>query len=287
LNVTTHFLAEGFRAALRREGITDGTRTRYAGHVSQLMAVHPDPRTCTRAELELYLDSLDVEPGSLRVKTAALRKFYGYLEDRDLLDGPNPAARLKLPKRRRKPNDWLRPDEDAAVLRACVTPQERIVVALLRHGGLRVSEACGLLAADVDLENEELRVRASKTDSGLRTVPIAPELRIELEVWMSQRAPGRYLLATRNGTPMQTAFAWRLVKRVAHRANVRPLPKPALTSVSCHTLRRTFGSDLLNRGVRIEVVSKLLGHADTRTTESCYAEMLDETVRREFRQALA
>ena len=57
----------------------------------------------------------------MRVKTAALRKFYGYLEDRELLPGTNPAARLSLPKRRRRPNDWLRSDEDAKVLRACVT----------------------------------------------------------------------------------------------------------------------------------------------------------------------
>lgn len=67
---------------------------------------------------------------------------------------------------------------------------------------------------------------------------------------------------------------------------MRRLPAPALSRVSCHTLPRTFGSDLLNRGLRIEVVSKLLGHADTRTTEQCYAELLDSTVRDEFHRAL-
>jgi len=271
---------------MRREGMTDGTRDRYAGHVLQLMTVHPDPRGCTRADLELYLDSLNVEAGSLRVKTAALRKFFGYLEDRELLPGTNPAARLSLPKRRRRPNDWLRSDEDAKVLRACVTPQERIVVALLRHAGLRVSEACALEVKDVDLERDEIRVTASKTDSGLRTVPIAAELHVELIAWLAAKPSGRFLLATKHGTPMKPQFAWRLVKRVAHRADVRTLPKPALSQVSCHTLRRTFGSDLLNRGVRIEVVSKLLGHADTRTTEQCYAELLDSTVRDEFHRAL-
>jgi hypothetical protein len=49
---------------------------------------------------------------------------------------------------------------------------------------------------------------------------------------------------------------------------------------------RTYGSDLLNRGMRIETVSKLMGHSDTRTTESCYAELLDETVRAEYFSAL-
>lgn len=49
-----------------------------------------------------------------------------------------------------------------------------------------------------------------------------------------------------------------------------------------HTLRRTFGSDLVNRGLRLDVVSRLLGHASTTVTERCYAELLDSTTRREF-----
>ena len=49
--------------------------------------------------------------------------------------------------------------------------------------------------------------------------------------------------------------------------------------MSPHTLRRTFGSDLLNRGVRIEVVSRQLGHADTRITEKAYAKLLRSTQR--------
>jgi integrase len=57
--------------------------------------------------------------------------------------------------------------------------------------------------------------------------------------------------------------------------------------VTPHTLRRTFGSYLLNRGLRLEVVSKLLGHASTTVTERAYAELLDETARRELFQALA
>jgi integrase len=100
---------------------------------------------------------------------------------------------------------------------------------------------------------------------------------------------------------MSISFAWRLVKRVAHRAGVRPRPctcavaRPPHTAncprnlngynrsdVTPHTLRRTFGSDLLNRGLRPEVVSKLLGHATTTITEHTYAELLDDTTRREL-----
>jgi integrase len=57
--------------------------------------------------------------------------------------------------------------------------------------------------------------------------------------------------------------------------------------VTPHTLRRTFGTDLLNKDTRIETVSKLLGHADTRVTLDCYAELLPETIRSEAMRAWA
>lgn len=57
------------------------------------------------------------------------------------------------------------------------------------------------------------------------------------------------------------------------------------SSVSPHTLRRTFGSDLINRGLRLEAVSKLLGHSSTTITERAYAQLLAPTIRRELLKA--
>jgi integrase/recombinase XerD len=280
-----NFYVAGFRAALRREGIADNTRRKYAEHVLRFVEAHEDPLAVTRAEAEGYVDSLmeTLSPSSVRLHIAALRRFYDYLDDRELLPGRNPVARIKAPRLARRPVQWLRRAEDDAVYRACMTNQERIVHALLRFAGLRVGEACALLQDDVDLERSELRVKQSKTAAGLRTVPVIPELRVELEAWLAglaergQRRGALPLLVTARGTHMKTAFAWRLMKRVGQRADVK---------VSPHTLRRTFGSDLLNRGVRMETVSKLLGHADVRVTQACYAELLDETIRAEVAQAL-
>lgn len=56
--------------------------------------------------------------------------------------------------------------------------------------------------------------------------------------------------------------------------------------ISPHTLRRTFATDPLNRGLRLGVVSKLLGHASTTVTERAYTELLNDTTRRELLHAL-
>jgi integrase/recombinase XerD len=160
----------------------------------------------------------------------------------------------------RKANDWLSAADDEALLRACETPTEKIVVCLLRFSGLRIGEARSLNNRDVDLVAGTITVRKSKTPSGRRVIPILQELRPHIQSWQQHQLqrglmlPDQPFLATANGTPMHAQFAWRLVKRVAERASVH-LDAGGKSSVSPHTLRRTFGSDLLNRKVRLEVTA--------------------------------
>jgi integrase len=62
----------------------------------------------------------------------------------------------------------------------------------------------------------------------------------------------------------------------------RHLSAPEQEEPGRRTLRRTFGSDLLNRGARIEVVSAQLGHSSVKVTEQAYAKLLTATQREEL-----
>jgi integrase/recombinase XerD len=217
-------------------------------------------------------------PKTIANHITALRSLYDFLERYEMVER-NPARQLEVPKIPPRVNDWLRPAEDDALLIACRSPQERIVVPLLRFAGLRGGEARALAKRDVDLAAGKITVRFSKTPRGRRVVPILPELRPYLERWLVyQHAFGldgvtTPFLATRNGTAMRHKQVYDTVRRVAARAEIRP--------VSPHTLRRTFGSSLFNSGVRLEVVSRLLGHESTVTTERAYASLLDERIAEE------
>jgi integrase/recombinase XerD len=324
-------LLQAFDSYLARQARSDGTRRKYGEALAcySRWLNERSPGSVRADEIDSYLqdwrDRFEQRrgrppaSGSYRAQINALRAFYAYLDRLTLItnqDGqplPDPMRKILPPRSEPTCNDWLRPAEDQALLRCSGSLQERFLIALLRWSGLRVSEATSLTLADIDTGagREAITVRHSKTSAGRRTIPIVPELQPLLHDWVAYLAAHDLdaltvpLLSSRQGTPMRTSFAWRLVKRVAHRAGIRPRPCTCNTQhpphqpgcprnlngynksdVSPHTLRRTFGSHLLNNGLRLEVVSKLLGHATTTITEQAYAELLDDTTRRELLHAL-
>jgi integrase/recombinase XerD len=324
-------LAVAFDSHLLRQGRSPGTRRKYGdaiAHYNYWLNGRP-PGDLAAAEIDRYLDQWRQQferkngrppaSASYRAQINALRAFYSYLDRFNLISDsrgrplPDPMRNIQPPRTTQTSNDWLRPAEDHALLTCDGTLQERFLIALLRYSGLRVNEAINVTRADIDLTPgyESVTVRHSKTPAGRRTIPIIPELQPLLEEWLHHldghglTSPAVPLLSSRYGTPMHDSFAWRLVKRIAHRAGVRPRPCTCHTTrpphahgcpqnlnghnksdVTPHTLRRTFGSDLINRGLRLEVVSKLLGHTNTTITEQAYTQLLDDTTRRELLHAL-
>jgi integrase/recombinase XerD len=227
---------------------------------------------------------------SIKNVIVALRSLYKYLNDYGLLleEGRhvrNPMLPIEPPTPSPKVNDWLRRSEDEALLSAFFrTEDERIIVWFLRWTGLRLGEALSLLISDLDLLEGTVYVRKSKTARGRRAIPIADELRPRIRQWLTVlENRGLYkkdglLFPSRYGNPWTQQYAEKIVRRVGERVEIERLTP--------HRLRRTFGSYLLNEGVRLEVVSKLLGHRSTQVTEDAYAELLDQTVRKEMLAAL-
>jgi integrase/recombinase XerD len=244
-----------------------------------------------------FLEKWGREPSPRHVRNhlTALHVFFDFLNRFGYIE-VNPMRRIDRPPILRRGPDWLTAEEDAALLGALVTPLERALVPLLRWTGMRGSEAEALQWRDLRAEGREIWVSTSKTPEGRRVIPVFDQLQPTLSVWYAyQEARGlageqSFVLATCSGQPLTHTQAWVTVKRVASRAGVRcRLPHEVrslnLSSVSPHTLRRTFASDLLNRGVRLEVVSRLLGHCETRTTEASYARLLDSRICWEARSA--
>jgi integrase/recombinase XerD len=242
--------------------------------------------------MALFQERNKREPSDHTIKSVivAIRSLYKYLNDYGLLveEGRavrNPMLPIRPPTPEAKVNDWLRKSDEALLSAFFKTEDERILVWFLRWTGLRLGEALSLRISDVDLDDGTVYVQTSKTARGRRAVPVTDELRPRIKEWLrvlDRRGLYRKngpLFPSRHGNPWTQQYAQKIIRRVGDRVEIE--------RITPHRLRRTFGSHLLNEGVRLEVVSKLLGHRSTEVTEEAYAELLDQTIRKEMLIALS
>jgi integrase len=144
------------------------------------------------------------------------------------------------------------------------------------YTGLRLGELLALRASDV----VDGRVHVAHSKSGKsRTVPLSPEGLQFFDAVTAGKAGDALLFVRENGEEWKRIHITRGMKRACKAAKIDP---PAVF----HDLRRSYGSLLLNRGMDVEVIQELLGHADLRMTQRAYAHLLDSTVAKAVKKRL-
>lgn len=156
----------------------------------------------------------------------------------------------------------------------CVTvPKHRAVLLTLYAAGLRLSEATNLKLPDIDSERMQLRIIQAKGHKD-RYVPLSPRLLSELRAYWKHDRPKNYIFPGKtNDVPLSGATIQRTCKMAAAQAHIMKLVTP-------HTLRHSFATGLLEAGVDLMAISKLLGHSSFTTTMiylHCRREHLDST----------
>ncbi|HTO22485.1 MAG TPA: tyrosine-type recombinase/integrase, partial [Spirochaetia bacterium] len=200
---------------------------------------------------------------SIAKELSHLRGFLAYAwrngrTDRNVLDG----FQLQDAARPAAPPVLTIPDMTHLVA-ACArrTPLERrdrLIVLLLYGGGLRTGEVCGLDLGDVDRERQELLIRHAKGDVD-RRVPVPPGVWTELLAFLADRGrrPGALLRTAATRRRIDAGAVCAVVTITTARAGL-----PA--GITPRTLRHTFATHLMDRGVPLDVIASLLGHRSPR-----------------------
>jgi integrase/recombinase XerD len=214
------------------------------------------------------LRSAGLSSPSIARKLAALRSYFGFLV-REKISAVNPASSLAPPRGRRRLPQTLSEDEVEALLEACreetvLGQRDRALLETLYSCGLRVSEACGLDLADLDLENRLVKVRGKGSKE--RLVPFGEVAFVLLSRWRSRGRPlvvktpaEQAVFLNARGSRLSRVGAFGIIQ---HASSVAGLVR----RVSPHVLRHSFASHLLNRGADLRFVQELLGHASVSTT---------------------
>lgn len=210
----------------------------------------------TAADIEGYKlhRRAEVSGSTVNRELALLKRMFNLAITWDLFLNLNPVRKVKF---FREINLGLRVvslEEEEKLLRNAA-PYVQDIIRFALNTGLRIGEIFGLRWPDVDLEKNLLNVFAPKTQK-TRVVPINGQARKVLEYWALGKRSEFVFYNPETGKPfvdLKAGFAL-------------ACEKAGVEGVTWHTLRHTFASRLVNRGVDIVTVQQLLGHSSITVT---------------------
>jgi len=245
-----------------------------------------EPNAVRPAHLRLQLGVLSergLAPASLQRALAAMRAFFGWLEERGELER-NPAATLRGPRKGRRLPRYLEEEEVDRLLAApqnedAEGPRDRALLEVLYSTGCRVSELVALDEQDLDLKRGVARLQGKgrKERLGMLGKPAVEALRRWLAAKQIRDLDRGPLFLNHRGGRLTD----RSVRRILHRCL---LLAGIVRDASPHTLRHSFATHLVTRGADLRTVQELLGHASLGTTQ-IYTHVSLEHLRKLYQQA--
>jgi len=216
-----------------------------------------------------HLSRMDYARTSQARKLSALRMFARHLvrENRRKDDF---TELLGTPKSSRKLPEVLTSEEIERLLNApaLTTPfglRDRAMLELFYSSGLRVSELCGILFQNIDLDAGYLRVYGKGAKE--RVVPVGAAAVKAVRDYITAARPhfvkeksGSELFLSQQGKAISRKMVWVMIKTHATRAGIKKPIKP-------HLLRHSFATHLLEGGADLRAIQEMLGHSDISTTQ--------------------
>lgn len=257
----------------------------YLGRFAEWCERHgrvSDPKQVTLEtvrQFRLWLNRLEDAHGEPLKKNTqnyhliALRAFLKYLAKRDVASlSPD---KIELGKQPERHVDFLEADEVQRLLAAplkqdapdIVKRRDRAVLELLWSTGLRVSELCDLKLEHINFQRNEFSVKGK--GSKYRVVFFSDDAKACVKNYLDARKDVSPMVfighdRAKGGRSELKGLTPRSVQRIVERcAKLAGITK----SVSPHTLRHSFATDLLMNGADLRSVQTLLGHASVTTTQ--------------------
>lgn len=263
---TPEKLLRKFIATKRIEGLAESTLRRYYETNLELIEFFRKPlNEVTTYDLRFYL-SLRRQNGRVSNRTLdGMRRcyssFFKWLAAEELISR-NPCAALAQIKYRKTVKKPYSATEIERLRQACTNIRDLALVDFLYSTGCRVSEVSGLDVSDIDFEKMECVVVGKGNKE--RIVYLSPVAAMHLQEYLQCRKDiSDALFVGKGGKRLGKNGIEAALKKIGKVAGVE--------NVHPHRYRRTLATNLLDRGMNIQDVAAILGHADLKTTQIyCY-----------------
>ena len=274
-----------FRRHLKRRNYSTHTVKYYLNILKHYVVWLALPlEQATSAQIDQYIDHLHgkrMEASSINLYLAIIRVFYAYLKYEEKMNVANPVKsgnRLRVPKALPR---FLREEDLARLFKAIKGKRDAAMFKLMLRCGLRVEEVAHLTMDAIDLKRRRIVVYHGKGRKD-RVVYMSDDARDAIDTYLKQRSQYRikrvFLVekGTYKGKPISVRGIQKRIEYYAKKTGIK---------VSCHRLRHTMATQLLNAEAEVETIQDLLGHNWITTTQR-YCRISNVKVQRDYFKAM-
>jgi site-specific recombinase XerD len=272
-----------YRRFLKRRNFSYHTVKAYMNILTHFTTWLTIPLTeVTRKEIGDYVDHLmgkRLSPKTITCHLQTIRLFFDYLNDDEDLKLVNPVTKISIRLPKPLPRH-LKDDQVGKLLAFISDHRDRAMFMVMLRCGLRVEEVARLTVDAVELPRNRLFVANGKGRKD-RVVYLSKDARYALETYLnvrSSKARGLFLVqkGPHTGTPISVRGIQKRIEYYSQQSKVR---------VSCHQLRHTMATQLLNADADLSTIQDLLGHTHITTTQR-YCRVSNLKVQRDYYNAI-
>jgi len=238
----------------------------------------------TRKKVAAYIDYLlakRLAPKTINCHLSSIRGFYDYLtleEDIELTNPVNSGTLLRLPRPLPR---HLKDHEVDRLFEVIASPRDRAIFSLMLRCGLRVDEVAHVCLADIDFSRARILIHRGKGRKGrvvymsrdaytalVASLRVRPTSKV-MNIFINEKGPSR-------GKALSVRGIQKRMECYARKAGLK---------VSCHQLRHTMATQLLNADAELVTIQDLLGHSRISTTQR-YCQVSNRKVQRDYYRAM-
>ena len=272
-----------YRRYLKRRNFSPHTIKNYLSRLSLFTTWLTLPvEEVTKSEIGRYIDHLLKKRLSAQTITSHLqtiRLFFDYLitEEQMALCNPITKVSIRLPKPLPR---HLKDDQVHQFLSIITDARDKAICMLMLRSGLRVEEVSHLTMDALEFGRNRLFVAQGKGGKD-RVVYLSKDARSALEVYFRERASkARRVFLVQKGPMTGTPLSVRGIQK-----RIEYYERESKVKVSCHSLRHTMATQLLNADADISTIQDLLGHTHITTTQR-YCRVSNTKVQRDYDKAI-
>lgn len=283
MNLTESILR--YRRYLKRRNLASHTVKNYLHRLKQFMVWAAVPvEAVVKQDVKDYIDVLlekRLSAQTINAHLIAIRRFYSYLRDEEELQVVNPVIKklaLRIPSPLPK---HLRDSDVEIFLHSIKKNRDMAIFMLMLRCGMRVEEVAHLTLGAIDYQRNQIMVRNGKGAKD-RVVYISNDAAEALAVYLQKRPvtkEQKVFLVEKGCCRGQPISVRGIQKRIEYYS------KKSGIAVSCHRLRHTMATQLLNADADLVTIQDILGHNCIETTQR-YSRLSNVKAQRDYYTAM-